>query len=97
MRSRKLRYVVVAVGLALVAGPSAAVEGVDLGSKTSGVGTSDAAQPSPQPSIRVGPSGIPDGAVEPDTPGKTGLGNTGRDPVGGAGRGPGSKPNLPEQ
>ena len=61
---------------------------VDVGSKTSGVG----AAPAPQPSVDARATNAPLGSG-PDTPGKTGLGNTDRNPTGGAGRGPGTRPN----
>jgi hypothetical protein len=65
--------------------------GVDLGSRTHGLAGAPAVQPSPAPVIRLDPRGNP---VDPgnDTPGKTGLGNLDRNPVGGADKGPGVEP-----
>jgi hypothetical protein len=65
---------------------------VDVGAKTSGVGARPAPQPSGGPKLDVRPTDVPSGRG-PDTPGTTGLGNNDRNPVGGAGTGPGSRPN----
>jgi hypothetical protein len=66
-------------------------DGVDLGTKTSGVGTTD---PVAQPSAgrQIDPLS-PDHQTRPeaDTPGKTGLGVTDHVPLGHPGTGPGSK------
>lgn len=66
---------------------------VDVGSKTSGVGNRQVPQPSGDPRVDVRPTDVPSGSG-PDTPGKTGLGNGDRNEVGGAGKGPGSRPNT---
>lgn len=65
--------------------------GIDLGSKTSGVGTTD---PVAQPSAgRMVDPLAPDHQAnpQPDTPGKTGLGVTDRVPLGQPQNAPGSK------
>lgn len=89
----------IVVGVVGLVGPSradtaspspAASPGVDLGSKTSGIGTDVAAQPSAAPKVRVGPDGHIDPAELPDTPGQTGLGNKDQGPMGGAAKGPGT-------
>lgn len=66
---------------------------VDVGSKTSGIAARPAAQPSGDPRVDVRPTDVPSGSG-PDTPGKTGLGNNDRNEVGGADRGPGTRPNT---
>lgn len=66
---------------------------VDIGSKTSGIAARPAAQPSGDPRVDVRPTDAPSGNG-PDTPGRTGLGNNDRNEVGGAGRGPGTRPNT---
>src|SRR5262249_29582058 len=69
--------------------PSAAL---DVGTRTSGVGAA-APVAQPQPAVHTDVT-RPDVAAGsgPDTPGKTGLGNTDRGPVGGAAKGPGTHP-----
>jgi hypothetical protein len=66
---------------------------VDVGSRTSGIGTDRAPQPGGDPRVDVRPQDVPPGSG-PDTPGKTGLGNTDRGPVGGAATGPGTRPET---
>ncbi len=64
---------------------------LDLGSKTSGIGTSD---PVAQPSAGRVVDPLSPGAAtnpQPDTPGKTGLGVTDRVPLGQPQNAPGSK------
>lgn len=73
--------------------PSAPSAPLDLGSKTSGLGTAPVAQPVAPPRIDVRPADVPSGSG-PDTPGKTGLGNTDRGPVGGAATGAGTQPKT---
>ena len=75
------------------AGPPPVQNPVDLGSKTSGIAAQPAVQPSGDPRIDVRPTDVPSGSG-PDTPGKTGLGNAGRNEVGGAGTGPGARPDT---
>ncbi len=64
---------------------------LDMGSKTGGLGGAPAVQPAPPPKVDVRGDDVPSGSG-PDTPGKTGLGNTDRGPVGGAATGPGTQP-----
>ncbi len=66
---------------------------LDLGSRTSGLGTAPVAQPAPPVKIDVTRPDVPSGSG-PDTPGKTGLGNTDRGPAGGAATGPGTQPKT---
>ena len=66
---------------------------LDLGSKTGGLGTAPVGQPAPPPKMDVRADDVPSGSG-PDTPGKTGLGNTDRGPVGGAATGPGTQPKT---
>ena len=53
---------------------------LDIGSRTHGIGGAPAAQPAAPPKIDVRGADVPSGSG-PDTPGKTGLGNTDRGPV----------------
>jgi hypothetical protein len=88
------------VGAAAAASPSPAASaapaptqsaGIDPGTKTSGIGTTDpVAQPSPGRTIDALAPGRPD-EPKPDTPGKTGLGVTDRVPIGRPMDGSGSK------
>lgn len=66
---------------------------VDVGSKTSGIAARPAAQPSGDSRVDLRATEVPSGSG-PDTPGKTGLGNDDRNEVGGAGKGPGTRPNT---
>ncbi len=76
--------------------PSPSPPTVDGGSKTSGLAGEPVPQPSPPRRIEVGPDGTPLHPNRgPDTPGKTGLGNTARDALGGADKGPGTQDVVP--
>lgn len=69
---------------------------LDIGSRTSGLGLQPAApvaQPQPPAHLDVTRPGVASGSG-PDTPGKTGLGNTDRGPAGGAATGPGTEPKT---
>jgi hypothetical protein len=69
---------------------------LDIGSRTSGLGLkpgAPVAQPQPPAHIDVTAPGVASGSG-PDTPGKTGLGNTDRGPAGGAATGPGTEPKT---
>ena len=89
MRSFRISVSVCVLLAASIAG--AADTGIDLGSKTSGIGTDQAPQPSPQPSIEARPNALPSGSGVADTPGKTGLGF----PHDGARQDPGTIPGAP--
>ena len=69
---------------------------LDIGSRTSGIGLkpgAPVAQPQPPVHVDVTRPGVASGSG-PDTPGKTGLGNTDRGPTGGAATGPGTEPKT---
>lgn len=69
---------------------------LDIGSRTSGLGLKpDAPVAQPQPAVHMDVTrpGVASGSG-PDTPGKTGLGNTDRGPSGGAATGPGTEPKT---
>ena len=103
---RRLRFAMMLGGCLLVAVTSVRADApspaptqsapLDIGSRTSGVGLkpgAPVAQPQPPVHMDVTRPGVASGSG-PDTPGKTGLGNTDRGPTGGAATGPGTEPKT---
>jgi hypothetical protein len=80
----------VLAAIVLAADPAPSANPVDVGTKTSGVGTDRAVQPKGAPTVDVRPTTVPPGSG-PDTPGTTGLGNMDRGRLGGADKGPGTE------